>query len=516
MPAQCPVIVRAPRIYTSFRPTKFVEALTILGDYVVYAGNATEAARIGRDLARSISCGKPRLLEFDGVAAPGFVDAHLHIQGIGVYKHSIKLNDAESLDDLLRRVAEEADRFNEWVIGRGWDQDKLGTWPTRFDLDEVVRDKPVVLMRVCGHAAVLNTRAMEILGYLESDSPLIDKGCNGEPTGIVYEELAERAYHEAVRSLDALRLVVDGLNELAKNGITLAGAMDVEEHALRGLILAWHSGLMAPRLRVYLSRKLFEKLYSAGFVPSFGGPQFRIMGVKIYMDGSLGARTAWLRRPYSDDEKNSGKQLLASKEVYEIARKASEWRLDVAAHAIGDAAILEALRGYDMAGCRCRIEHASLAPRDVIDKLATLGVRVAVQPRFLISDWWAVERLGAERTRWLYPFRTMLSRGVILGFSSDAPVEPLNPLEGVYAAVTRGALLPHSKEEALDVETALYLYTGGAAQVLNEPRAGCLEPGCYGDVVVLSEDPLSTDIEDIPRISVTATLVGGELVWEKR
>lgn len=516
MVAECPVVIRAPRIYTSFRPTRFVEAVTVLGDYVIYAGDATEAARIGRSLAQSIGCGRPRIMEFDGIGVPGFVDAHLHVQGIGVYKYSIKLNDAESLDDLLRRVAENAERFTGWVIGRGWDQDKLGTWPTRFDLDEVVPDKPVVLMRVCGHAAVLNTRAMEILGYLGLDSPLIDKGCSGEPTGIVYEELAERAYHEAVRSLDALRLVVEGMNEIIRNGVTMAGAMDVEEHALRGLLMAWHSGLMAPRLRVYLSRSLFEKLYDAGFVPSFGNTRFRITGVKIYMDGSFGARTAWLRQPYSDDENNYGRQLLRAEEVYSLARKAKEWRLDVAAHAIGDAAILEALRGYEMAGCRCRIEHASLAPRDVIEKLAVLGVRIAAQPRFLVSDWWATDRLGTERARWLYPFRTMLSKGVLLGFSSDAPVEPINPLEGVHAAVTRGALLAYSKDEALNVETALHLYTAGSAQVLGEPRAGCLEPGCYGDIALLSDDPLSVDAEYLPKIQASATIVGGELVWEKK
>ncbi|BEP17995.1 amidohydrolase [Pyrofollis japonicus] len=513
---ECPSLIRARRIYTSFKPTKYVESIVVLNGRVVYAGEATEAAQIARDLARSASCGRPRLYEFDGVALPGFVDAHLHVQGIGLYKYSIKLNDVESLDDLLARVSKESKRFSEWIIGRGWDQERMGTWPTRFDLDEVVSDKPVILMRVCGHAAVLNTEAMKRLGLLDDrSSPLIDRGCNGEPTGIVFEELAERAYREAVKSLDPLKLVIEGVNEALKHGITMIGTMDVDEHAFRGLVSAWNMGLLRIRVRAYISKELFDKFYSIGAVPVFGGPFFRISGVKIYMDGSLGARTAWLREPYSDDPGNKGRPLLRAPEVAEVARKAKEWGLDVAAHAIGDAAILEAIKGFRMSDCGCRIEHASLAPPDVLEELSSMNIRVAVQPRFLISDWWAHERLG-ERTRWLYPFRSMLNKGIVIGFSSDAPVEPLNPLEGVYAAVTRGSLLSYTREEAIDPETALHLYTAGSAQVLGEPRAGCLEPGCFGDLAILSEDPLEVDVEDLPGLRIDATIVGGELVWEKQ
>ncbi|KSW12406.1 hypothetical protein CF15_06670 [Pyrodictium occultum] len=512
----CPVVFTAERIYTGFKPTRYVEALALHGGRVVYAGYAAEAARVAREIAGATGCGRPRVMEAGGVALPGFVDAHLHVAGLGAAKYSIDLTDVESMEELLEKVAREAGRFTGWVLGRGWDQERLGGWPTRYELDEAVGDKPVVLLRVCGHAAALNTRAMKLLGLLDSDSPLVDRGCDGKPTGIVFEELAAKAYREAVRSIDPVQLVLEGASEALRNGVTMAGAMDVDAHGFQGLVLAWRLGLLAIRLRVYLSSELFTQLDRVGAVPALGDEMLRVAGVKAYMDGSLGARTAWLREPYSDDPGARGRRLLSAGELARLAERARRWGLDLAVHAIGDAAVEEALRGMAAAGCRCRIEHASLAPPDLIERMASLGVRAAVQPRFLASDYWAAERLGPRRARWLYPFRSMLSAGVALGFSSDAPVEPVNPLEGVHAAVTRGSLAEYSREEALDVETALHLYTAGSAMVLGETRAGCLEPGCYADIAVLDRDPLEVDVEELPGLRVEETLVAGELAWSRR
>ncbi|ALL01006.1 metal-dependent hydrolase [Pyrodictium delaneyi] len=512
---RCPVVYSAERIYTGFKPTRYVEAVTVYGGYVVYAGFLGDAMRAAQEISAAVGCGKPRLVEFDGVIVPGFVDAHLHIRGIGATKYSIDLSDTESLEELLELVRHEADRFNDWVLGRGWDQERLGGWPTRYELDEVVPDKPVVLLRVCGHAAALNTKAMEALGLLESSSPLVDRGCDGKPTGLVFEELAAQAYREAIQSLDPVRLVVEGAEEALRYGITLAGAMDVDAHVFRGLVAARRMGLLRLRLRVYLSQELFEKLDQLGAVPVLGDNLLRVVGVKLYMDGSLGARTAWLREPYSDEPRSRGRRLLSAEDLANIASRARKWRLDVAVHAIGDAAVEEALRGFAASGCKCRLEHASLAPPDLVEKMASLGVRVAVQPRFLVSDSWAVDRLGPGRARWLYPFRSMLTSGVLLGFSSDAPVEPLNPLEGIYSAVTRGTLAQYTMREALDVETALHLYTAGSALLLGETRAGCLELGCFADMAVLDRDPLEVDVEEITGIGFNATIVAGETVWQR-
>ncbi len=512
----CPTVVAAERIYTGFKPTRYVEAVATVGGIVVYAGYEAEALRVAKEAGRALGC-RPRYYRLDGVGLPGFVDAHLHLASLGFDSEGLDLRDVDDIVELKRLVREAAAKTRGWIHGRGWDQDRMGAWPTRYDLDEAAPGRPVVLMRVCGHAAVLSTEAMRRLGLLGGPRrPHVDYGCDGAPTGIVFEEEAWRAYREARRSLDATRLVLRAQELLLSSGVTAAATMGADWHEMRGLLEAWRSGLLRLRVRAYLDWRLFEALDSAGWVPAgLGDDVFRVTGVKLYMDGSLGARTAWLSEPYSDDSSTSGRRLLSAEELAAGARRARGWGLDVAVHAIGDAAIREALRGFTASGCRCRLEHASLLPPGLLEALASAGVRVAAQPGFVLSDYWAPERLG-ERARWLYRFRSMLETGVMLGFSSDAPVEPPSPLRGVYAAVARpGPVGEVTPGERLDVETALWLYTQGSALVLGETRLGCLEPGCYADIAVLDADPLAEQPEALPDIGVVAAFVGGSAAWSR-
>ncbi|ABM80908.1 amidohydrolase [Hyperthermus butylicus] len=512
----CPVLVTARRIYVGFKPTRLVEAIVAVNGLVVYAGSRNDAERIARGLAVAVGCSRPRVLEFtDSYALPGFVDAHLHLRGVGAKLYGIDLSDVRSIEEFKAVVAREVARFESWIIGRGWDQERMGAWPTRYDLDEVVPDKPVVLMRICGHAAVLNTVALKELGFLGRRSPDIDVGCDGEPTGLVFEKAAEEAYREAVRKLDQVKLILEAARHVLSYGVTLVGDMGVDSEEIYGLVRARFMGLLPLRVRIYLSQSLFEQLERAGVIPIFGDTFLAVKGVKMFMDGSLGARTAWLREPYSDASETRGRSLAGWRDVARLAEAAKRWGADVAVHAIGDAALAEALHGMEAARCRCRIEHASLAPPDLLSVAARLGVRIAVQPRFLVSDTWAADRLGVERVRWLYPFKTMISMGIQVGFSSDAPVEPVNPFEGIYAAATRGAVAGYTRDEALDVETGLHLYTAGSAAILGDRRAGCLEPGCYADIAVVDHDPLEVSVEELPGIRFEASIVGGELVWSR-
>ena len=516
-PGFCPVVVVAERLYTGFRPTRVAEAVLAVGGRVVYAGVAPEALRLGRLAAEALGC-RLRVEEVEGVVVPGFVDSHLHLASLGFEESGLDLRGVESIEELKALLAREAGRFAGWVYGRGWDQDRMMAWPTRYDIDEVVPDKPVLLMRICGHAAVANTEALRRLGLLEArDNPYVDRGCDGSPTGILFEEEAWRAYRVARSSVDPVKTVIRGQERLLRAGVTTAATMGAGAEEARGLLAAWRSGGLRMRIRVYLDWALYQGLRGAGFTPSgLGDDLLRFTGVKLFMDGSLGARTAWLREPYSDDPGNTGKRLMTREELAKRAAMASGDGLDVAVHAIGDAAILEAARGFMAAGVRGRIEHASLAPPDVLEAVREAGLRVSTQPRFIVSDYWAPERLG-ERARWLYPLRSMLEKGLLVGFSSDAPVEPPEPLEGVYAAAARpGVLGEAAPSERLNVETALYLYTHGSALVLGEPRLGCLEPGCYADLVVLSGDPLAVPPEALPDIRVLAAMVGAEWAWRQR
>lgn len=518
MAAMCPVVVSAPRVYTGFKPTRLVEAFLAVAGRVVYAGYEAEALRLGRLAAEALGC-RLRYERLDGVVVPGFVDAHLHLAAVGFEAGGLDLRGVGSLEELKELVARERERFHDWVYGRGWDQDELGAWPTRYDLDEVSGGKPVLLMRVCGHAAVANTEALRRLGLLgaEKRRPGVDYGCDGSPTGLLFEDEAWRAYRVAKHSSDPVKTVLEGQRRLLEAGVTTAATMGADWHEARGLLWAWRSGSLAIRVRVYLDWGLYRAMRGAGFVPAgLGDETLRVAGVKLYMDGSLGARTAWLREPYRDAVHETGRRLLSRRELAEKAAEAARDGLDVAVHAIGDAAVLEAAHGLLAAGVRGRVEHASLAPPDVLEALRSAGARVAAQPRFVASDSWAVERLGEERARWLYPFRTMLARGIPLGFSSDAPVEPPSPLEGVYAAAARpGPLGSLSRGEALDVETALALYTRGSASVLGEEWLGCLEPGCAADAAVLAEDPLEAPLDYIPDIAVLGAMTGGVWAWRR-
>jgi len=242
-----------------------------------------------------------------------------------------------------------------------------------------------------------------------------------------------------------------------------------------------------------------------------------VVGLKVFADGSFGARTAALREPYSDDPGNSGVLLADRNALLRSLEAAGRAGLQLAVHAIGDRALEEVVAAAKASGAHLRVEHASLAPPDLLSELAELGLWVSAQPRFVISDWWIVSRLGRERARWAYPFRSFLERGIGLSFSSDAPVEPCNPFEGVYAAVTRGSLegleiAELTAGEALSWEEALRCYTETAPRLLGE-QLGRLSPGYRADFVVVDRDPLSVPVAELRRIRVLATYVNGELAY---
>ncbi len=509
----CPRVIVADKVYTGFKPTRMVEALVACCGRVVYAGSEPEAWRAARSLGEALAC-RPLEYRLDGVAVPGFVDAHLHLGSLGWESRGLDLRGAESLEELLEAVRRAHRRLpsGEWLTGRGWDQERLGAWPTRYDLDEAAPGRPVLLVRVCGHAAVASSEALRRLG-IDPEAPvprekrgLIDAGCDGKPTGLLFEEEAWRAVRAAREASSPAEAVREAERILHRYGVTSAATMAATAWELRGIAEA------RPRLRlaVYVEESLLPLLDRLGLRAGAAvAPSAWIAGVKVFMDGSLGARTAYLEEPYSDDPHSRGRLLRDWKQLATTAAAARRLGLDVAAHAIGDAAIREALRGFEAAGCSCRIEHASLAPRSLVEWMARLNTRAAVQPLFLESDTWAEARLGS-RAASLYPFRTMLLSGVLIGFSSDAPVEEPNPLKAVYAAYTRGALAHLTRSEAIDVETGLMLHTRAAALVAGIPGAGCLEEGCTPDIAVLDRDPLEEPPEALPDTRVKATIVDGE------
>ncbi len=457
-----------------------------------------------------------RLLEVEGAVLPGFTDAHAHLMSLGLSLRTLDLRGVGSVEELKRRVAEAARELGPgaWILGRGWDQEEFreGRWPTRWDLDEAAPSNPVLLLRVCGHAAVANTLALATAGITDStpDPPggLIERA-GGRVTGVLKESAVQLVLSAAQRG-SGEELVRAGAEALLASGVTCVHAMSVGGEELRALAALAEGGGLRIRVRAYLDAGVPDpRPLSVG--------NLMVVGLKAFADGSFGARTAALREPYSDEPGNSGLLLMDRGAIASALEGARRRGLQLAVHAIGDRALEEVVEAARLAGAGgLRVEHASLAPPDLAEGLAELGLPVSAQPRFVLSDWWIVSRLGG-RARWAYPFRSLLSRGVTLAFSSDAPVEPCNPWEGVYAAVTRGAAegLPAARlwaGEALTTEEAVRCYTETAHRITGE-RLGRLSVGYPADFVVVDRDPLALPPAELRGVRVLATFVGGAEVY---
>lgn len=525
------------KIYVSFRPKKVLEALIVANERVIYAGENQKAKKIAELLGGEIvDLGGKTIL-------PGFIDSHMHLDELGMYLNMVDLRGVRSIKELKKKVEDYAKKLQTtWVLGHGWDQELFEEkrWPTRWDLDEVVKDKPVMLSRVCLHAAVLNTKAMELTGLLEIDSPGVIKNERGEPTGIVKEEafeLAREKFKETLTLEDYEKFFKDAMSFVASQGVTTVGFVSCDEKSIQGLGRLKEKINFLIRVRTYLDpgrremnksgmygkKDILESLKKLGVKRGFGDEKLKINGIKILADGSLGARTAWLSKPYSDEPSTSGYPNIDEKTLKELVKEAHEAGLQVAIHGIGDKTIDMILDAYEDIGDikrrRHRIEHASILRKDQIKRMARLGVVSSVQPHFVITDWWAKARLGDERVEWIYPFKSMLKEGIVIGLGTDCPVEILNPSETVYAAVTRGKYenVPYyedTKNECLTLEEALHAYTFGSAYIMfEEANLGTLEEGKLADFIVIDRDPFEVNEKELRNIKVLETYVGGKKVY---
>lgn len=516
------------RIYVSFNPLRVVDGLLALNGKVVYIGSSNFVKEIAGKL-------NVPLLNLAGrVVLPGFVDSHLHIDSLGLSLVTLDLRGVRSIGELKKKLKEYAMQAKTaWILGHGWDHEVFEEkrWPTRWDIDEVVPDKPVLLTRICLHAGVVNTAAIKETNLLKQPLAGVVRNEKGEVTGVLLEDALKYVREHVKREMkieEIVELVKTAQYHLLSNGVTTAGVTGCGFKTLRAMFELWRRRELRVRFRVYVypwdsEASLLELLLKLGVRTGFGDEYFRILGVKMFMDGSLGARTAWLSSPYSDDPSTSGYPVTQVDELARTARLVDEHGLQLAVHAIGDKAvetvltIFRELRNYRL--LRHRVEHASLVREDLLQYISELKPPIVVQPRFIISDWWALRRLGESRVKWLYCFKTLLERDANIAFSTDAPVEPVNPWETIYAAVTRGKyeavpFYEHTKQESLSVQDALHAYTAGSAYALHgEHELGTLEPGKLADFVVVDKDPLSVNPLELRSIRVLEVYVGGERAW---
>lgn len=425
------------------------------------------------------------------LVVPGLIDPHLHWRDSVVAAVGVDLRGCRSLREIGDRVAAaDAPGAGTPVFGHGWDQERLPErrYPTRRDLDTIEADRPVVLTRVCQHAAVLNSRALERLGIgrdtVAPPGGRIGREADGEPDGLLFDRAlgAIRPLYEPFFTAHA-SAALDVLARLSVRAVTMIGAMNAGRAEVA--LLAERRGAPLPvGLRAYLSFEL--RTEAAALRAARLGPEARVVGVKLVLDGSLGARTAWLEAPYTDEPSARGYPLLTDEEATEAIRAAHAERLQVAMHAIGDRALHAAVELAERSDGPSRIEHASVVPPVLLDRVVRLGAPIVVQPGFLESDSWIPARLGPVRARWTYPFRQLIERGAAVAASSDAPVEPFDPWIGIRILVHRVGLAP---------EVAVRLYSTMAARALGESDGGRIGVGAPASLAVLAAPDLPSAIQ---------------------
>jgi len=451
-------------------------------------------------------------------AVPGPVDAHCHLVSYGMMcLREADLRGVRSLAELTERLRAHAERLRmcpgdgRWLLGRGFEQDLLqeGRWPTRHDLDAIAPGIPLRITRVCGHALVANTAALEAAG-LDPAEP------NGSfPEGVRTEEAMGPIFGATPKPTDAewLEAARWACTEAARVGFVGVHSLMAHGREIRALVDLRREGPLPVRVQMHLPYSLVEEAGALGLRTGFGDDTLNVGAVKLFSDGSLGARTAALLEPYADDPTTRGELIYPPEELARRVRRVYEAGFQVCVHAIGDEAMqvtldaMEAAADNAPAGLPPRIEHASLVNPEIVARMRRLGVGAAIQPQFARSDYWAPERLGVERARGCYAFRTLWEAGIPLAGSTDCPVEALDALAAVGQLVSRPEWSP---QESLPLEAVLRIFSEGSYSIQGR-TGGRFQAGDYADFVVLESDPRLVAPEDVEKIPVAMTVVGGEI-----
>ncbi len=482
---------------------------------------------------------KPRHDLQGRVIIPGLIDAHGHIMNLGLSRLQADLGGTESVEEVIEVLREHEKTLPDeaWLTGRGWDQTRWpeAEFPLASDLDEAFPDRPVWLVRVDGHAAWANQAAMDradkdLSGDWQPRGGQIFRDGDQQPTGIfidtamgeISSAIPETSEAEREHALDL------ALEEIARMGLTGVHEAGTSQDDLRRYLHREATDGLTVRIFGYADGDgaMLASLCRNGKVET---RRIAVRGVKLYTDGALGSRGAALLEDYADDPGNTGLLFESDEDLQEVVDRAMECGLQLAIHAIGDAANRQAIdviaagreRIADNPG-RHRIEHVQIIDPEDIPRLAEAEIVASMQPVHATSDMrWAEDRLGPDRLEGAYAWQRILDAGAVLALGSDFPVEPVNPMYGIHAAVTRqdrdgnpeGGWLPGQR---LSIEQALAGFTRDAAYAgFAEEYTGTLEPGKLADFVVLDTDPFEADPETLHEIEVLMTVVGGETVFER-
>ena len=517
------------------------EAIAVRGDRIQAVGKDLEIQRLKGPHTEVINLAGHFIM-------PGFNDAHLHLADAGRQKLSVDLTGVKTRDEFRARLQAKIDtaKPGDWILGGGWDETMwpVPAMPSRWDLDEVSGDHPVLLDRVDGHLAVANTRALQLanitIASRDPEGGKIDRNADGEPSGIL-RDTAQRAVlavlpkatHEKLRQ--NIEVV---LTDLAEHGVTSAQDYSPDWENFQIYEELEKEGKLTVRISEWLPfDDSIDELKKKRDSHSQSDLMLHTGMLKGFMDGSLGGHTAALLAPYADDPANSGLPRYEAATLNQMATERVLEGFQLGFHAIGDKGVQLALDAYAVAekaareqkvkaanggdDYRLRIEHAQVTTEPQIKRFKKLKVIPSMQPSHLLTDMrWAQDRLGPKRASTSYAWADFVNEGVPLAFGTDYPVEPVTPFRGLYAAETRTSedgSQQYFPQQKLSMDQAIAAYTSGSAFAeFEEKEKGTLAPGMLADFVVLDRDITAVVPEKVLATRVLRTVVGGKTVFEQK
>jgi len=541
LPAQSPqapgpadLVVTAARIYTADAARPVVQGLAVRAGRIAFAGSAAEALSLRGPNTRVLDLGTRTVI-------PGIVDAHAHLTNLGAALRSVDLTGTHSYDEVIARVVARARTAHagEWITGRGWNQNEWADtrFPTHEALSRAVPDNPVLLTRVDGHAMLVNARAIAAAGVTaqtaDPDGGRIIRNADGSPSGVFVDNaqalirrVVPRPSREEQRA--AVLAAIAEANRWGLTGIHDAGETQ-ETIALFEELARAHNYSLRNYVMVTGDSANIAAAFARGPQNALYDGRLWIRAIKLYADGALGSRGAALLEDYSDEPGNRGLVIDPPELIEHVAEEALRHGFQVNTHAIGDRgnrnvldAYEAALRAVPTADHRFRIEHAQVLHRQDIPRFAQLGVIPSMQTSHQASDAaMAMNRLGWTRVQGAYAWRSLLNTGVIIPNGTDFPVEPVNPLIGFHAAVTRqdaggwpaGGWFPEQRMTREEALLSMTLWPAYAAFM--EHESGSLTAGKYADFDVLDQDIMTCAPERILDTHVLMTVLGGMAVYER-
>ncbi|GGM26508.1 putative amidohydrolase YtcJ [Paraliobacillus quinghaiensis] len=475
------------------------------------------------------------------VLFPGFVDSHLHIIGHGEKIVHLDLSKMMHADEVLYALERRLETLSEgeWLIGEGWNENQ---WDDprvidKSELDEITEKHPVMLTRVCRHAIIANSKAIQLANIteetLDPQGGKIVRDENGALTGYFLDnaqDLIKQAIPDVSKN-DLTKLVTTSVDDLLRLGLVGGHSEDLAYYGENSFNKTWeafHKAIEGKnrkfRAHLLVHHEVIEDMEKRGLGYGSGTNYVTLGAMKIFSDGALGGRTAWLQAPYSDDPGNVGIPIHTEENLESLVIRARQLEMPIAVHAIGDQAILTVanlLYKYPLKNeRRDRIIHAQIVDEAVLQALKKTNAVLDIQPSFVASDFpWVIERIGKERVKTSYPWKTFLQEDIPCAAGSDAPIEEVNPLLGIEAFVLRKSSLNgkiYNEKEQLSVFEAVSLYTEGSAYVIgHEHDRGLIEPGYVADFTIFDQDLFKVKKESIRDVNVVMTVVDESIMFEQ-